>query len=40
MRAGVIEKLREARRNGTPAMKARNRELLARLERSLTKGRR
>jgi hypothetical protein len=39
MRAGVIEKLREARRNGTPAMKARSRKLLARLERSLTEGR-
>jgi len=39
MRAEVIENLREARRNGTPAMKARSRRLLARLERSLTKER-
>jgi hypothetical protein len=39
MRAGVIEKLCEARRNNPPAMKVRSRKLLARLERPLTKGR-
>jgi hypothetical protein len=33
MRPGVIEILREATRNGTPAMKARSRKLLLRLER-------
>jgi hypothetical protein len=33
MREGVIEKLREATRTGTPAMKARSRKLLAKLER-------
>ncbi len=33
MREGVIEKLREATRNGTPAMKARSRKLLSKLER-------
>ncbi len=32
LRPGVIEILREATRNGTPAMKARSRKLLARLE--------
>ena len=32
MRAGVIETLREATRNGTPAMRARGRRLLGRLE--------
>jgi hypothetical protein len=32
MRQGVIEKLRDATRNGTPAMKARSRKLLAKLE--------
>jgi len=32
MREGVIEKLREATRNGTPAMKARSRKLLSKLE--------
>jgi hypothetical protein len=33
IRPGVIETLREATRNGTPAMKARSRKLLLRLER-------
>lgn len=33
IRPGVIEILREATRTGTPAMKARNRKLLVRLER-------
>jgi hypothetical protein len=33
MREGVIEKLREATRGGTPEMKARSRKLLAKLER-------
>ena len=33
-RLGVIEILREAARNGTPAMRARSRKLLLRLERS------
>lgn len=33
IRSGVIETLREATRNGTPAMKARSRKLLTRLER-------
>jgi hypothetical protein len=32
IRAGVIEVLREAMRKGTPAMKARSRKLLARME--------
>jgi hypothetical protein len=32
LQPGVIEILREATRNGTPAMKARSRKLLARLE--------
>jgi hypothetical protein len=34
LRGGVIELLREACRSGTPAMKARGRKLLARLERA------
>lgn len=33
MRSDVVEKLREATRSGTPAMKARSRKLLANLER-------
>jgi hypothetical protein len=33
IRPGVVETLREATRNGTPAMKARSRKLLLRLER-------
>jgi len=33
IRPGVIETLREATRSGTPAMKARSRKLLLRLER-------
>jgi hypothetical protein len=33
IRPGVVETLRKATRNGTPAMKARSRKLLLRLER-------
>jgi hypothetical protein len=37
MRARVVETLREATRNGTAAMRARSRKLLARLERAETR---
>jgi hypothetical protein len=38
IRPAVIEKLRQGTRSGTPAMKARSRKLLAKLERSSTHG--